>query len=211
VGCGCAIRVCARSRRGNTPDCIRSNHATYVHPPEKVMSVLTIVLIAVAVVIAAILAIAAAKSDLFEVKRSASINVPSDRVHPLINDLRAQMRWSPFEKDPNMKRVHSGPAQGTGAVYEWDGNRDVGAGRVAITDSTPSTVKMNLQMTRPFACNNEVEFTLQPNGQGTDVTWAMRGTRPFMMKVMSTFIDCEKMVCKQFDQGLAKLKTLAEA
>ena len=175
------------------------------------MSILAIVLIVLAIAIAAVLLIAASKSDRFEMKRSASINVPSDRVLPLINDLRAQVRWSPFEKDPNMKRVYSGPAQGTGAVYEWDGNREVGAGRIAITESSPSVVRMNLQMTRPFACNNEVEFTLQPNGQGTDVTWAMRGTQPFFMKVMSIFVDCEKMVRTQFDQGLAKLKALAEA
>jgi hypothetical protein len=175
------------------------------------MSILVVVLIVLAIAIAAVLAIAASKSDRFETRRSASINVPRERVHPLINDLRAQARWSPFEKDPNIKRVYSGPAQGTGAVYEWDGNREVGAGRIAITDSSPSMVRMNLQMTRPFACNNEVEFTLQPDGQGTHVTWAMRGTRPFVMKVMSTFIDCEKKVRDQFDQGLASLKALAEA
>ena len=117
----------------------------------------------------------------------------------------------PNEKDPNMKRVHSGPAQGKGAVYEWDGNREVGAGRIAITDSTPSKVTLDLEMLRPFAARNVVEFTLEPRGQGTLVTWAMRGTQPFMVKLMSTFINCEKMVCSQFDQGLAKLKTLAEA
>ena len=110
-----------------------------------------------------------------------------------------------------MKRVHSGPAQGKGAVYEWDGNREVGAGRIAITDSTPSKVTLDLEMLRPFAARNVVEFTLETRGQGTLVTWAMRGTQPFMVKLMSTFINCEKMVCSQFDQGLAKLKTLAEA
>jgi len=175
------------------------------------MSTLLIVLIAVAAVIAAILLFAAMKPDRFEYRRSTNIDRPTDKIYPLINDLRAQAQWSPFEKDPNMKRVHSGPAQGKGAVYEWDGNREVGAGRIAITDSTPSKVTLDLEMLRPFAARNVVEFTLEPRGQGTLVTWAMRGTQPFMVKLMSTFINCEKMVCSQFDQGLAKLKTLAEA
>jgi len=175
------------------------------------MSALLSVLIAVAAVIAAILLFAAMKPDRFEYRRSTSINRSTDKIYPLINDLRAQAQWSPFEKDPNMKRVHSGPAQGKGAVYEWDGNREVGAGRIAITDSTPSKVTLDLEMLRPFAARNVVEFTLEPRGQGTLVTWAMRGTQPFMVKLMSTFINCEKMICSQFDQGLAKLKTLAEA
>ena len=175
------------------------------------MSTLLIVLVAVAAVIAAILLFAAMKPDRFEYRRSTNIDRPTDKIYPLINDLRAQAQWSPFEKDPNMKRVHSGPAQGKGAVYEWDGNREVGADRIAITDSTPSKVTLDLEMLRPFAARNVVEFTLEPRGQGTLVTWAMRGTQPFMVKLMSTFINCEKMVCSQFDQGLAKLKTLAEA
>ena len=175
------------------------------------MSTLLIVLIAVGAVIAAILLFAAMKPDRFEYRRSTNIDRPTDKIYPLINDLRAQAQWSPFEKDPNMKRVHSGPAQGKGAVYEWDGNREVGAGRIAITDSTPSKVTLDLEMLRPFAARNVVEFTLEPRGQGTLVTWAMRGTQPFMVKLMSTFINCEKMICSQFDQGLAKLKTLAEA
>jgi len=175
------------------------------------MSTLLIVLIAVGAVIAAILLFAAMKPDRFEYRRSTNIDRPTDKIYPLINDLRAQAQWSPFEKDPDMKRVHSGPAQGNGAVYEWDGNREVGAGRIAITDSTPSKVTLDLEMLRPFAARNVVEFTLEPRGQGTLVTWAMRGTQPFMVKLMSTFINCEKMVCSQFDQGLAKLKTLAEA
>ena len=175
------------------------------------MSTLLIVLIAVGAVIAAILLFAAMKPDRFEYRRSTNIDRPTDKIYPLINDLRAQAQWSPFEKDPDMKRVHSGPAQGKGAVYEWDGNREVGAGRIAITDSTPSKVTLDLEMLRPFAARNVVEFTLEPQGHGTLVTWAMRGTQPFMVKLMSTFINCEKMICSQFDQGLAKLKTLAEA
>jgi hypothetical protein len=175
------------------------------------MFTLTIVLVAIAVVIAGILLFVASKPDKFEYKRSATINAPSDRIFPFLNDLREHLKWSPFEKDPDMKRVHSGALQGKGSMYEWDGNREVGAGRISIVDSTPSRITLDLQMTRPFACRNVVEFSLEPAGSGTTVIWAMRGAQPFIGKLMGLFIDCEKMCGSQFEIGLARLKSLAEA
>jgi hypothetical protein len=72
---------------------------------------------------------------------------------------------------------------------------------------------MKLDMVRPMEAHNVVEFTLD-RGEGagdTSVTWAMQGEQPFLGKVLSTFINCEKMVGSEFEKGLAKLKTLAEA
>ena len=123
-----------------------------------------------------------------------------------------QTQWSPFEKDPAMKRTFVEPANGRGAVYEWDGNRKVGAGRIQVmTVSAPFLVTMELMMFRPFKAHNLVEFTVEPKGEATNVSWAMQGRQPFMGKVMSTFINCDKMVGREFETGLAKLKALAEA
>ena len=172
---------------------------------------LTIVAIAVVVVVAAILIYAATKPDTFMVRRSTLIAAPPEKIFPMIDDLHAQSAWSPFEKDPDMKRTHSGAPRGKGAVYEWDGNRQVGAGRIAITDSVPSSkVTLALDMFRPFKAHNTVEFTLDPKGSSTNVTWAMQGRQPYMAKLVSTFMDCDKMVGSQFEEGLAKLKVLAE-
>ena len=175
------------------------------------MSIIAIVAIIVAVAIIAVLAYAASRPDTFRVQRTASIKAAPERIFPLIDDLHAHTTWSPFEKDPAMKRTHSGAPRGKGAVYEWDGNNQVGSGRLAITDSTPSKIIMALDMFRPFKASNTVEFSLQPNaGASTTVTWAMHGRQPFMAKLMSTFIDCDKMVGKQFEEGLGKMKALAE-
>jgi uncharacterized protein YndB with AHSA1/START domain len=164
------------------------------------------------VLIVAVLIKAASKPDSFGVWRSVSIAAPPEKIYPLINDLHAQSTWSPFEKDPNMKRIHSGAPQGPGAVYEWEGNTKVGAGRIAIVDSVPlSRVALALEMFRPFKARNAVDFTLEPQGNSTRVTWAMRGAQPYMAKVMSTLVDCDKMVGSQFEEGLAKLKILAES
>lgn len=177
---------------------------------------ITIVVIALAVAVAVLLAYAASKPDTFAVQRSTIIAAPPEQIFPLIDDLHAQSAWSPFEKDPAMKRTHSGPARGTGAVYAWDGNRKVGAGQIAITESKPpSKVVLSLRMSRPFKADNTVEFTLDRTGAGTRVTgtrvtWAMRGRSPFMAKLMGLFMNCDAMVGKQFDEGLAKLKHLVE-
>ena len=169
------------------------------------------ILIVIAVAVAAVLAYAATKPDTFMVRRSASIAAPPEKIFPMIDDLRAQSTWSPFEKDPNMKRTHSGAPRGKGAVYAWDGNRQVGAGRIAITESVPSSkVVLLLDMVRPFKAHNTVEFTLDRIGAGTNVTWAMQGRQPYMAKVMGLFVDCDKMCGGLFEEGLAKLKALAE-
>jgi Polyketide cyclase / dehydrase and lipid transport len=154
------------------------------------------ILIVIAVAVAAVLAYAATKPDTFMVRRSASIAAPPEKIFPMIDDLRAQSAWSPC---------------GKGAVYAWDGNRQVGAGRIAITDSVPPTkVVLMLEMSRPFKAHNTVEFTLDRIGAGTTVTWAMQGRQPYMAKVMGLFVDCDKMCGGLFEEGLAKLKTLAE-
>jgi uncharacterized protein YndB with AHSA1/START domain len=174
------------------------------------MSIIAIVVIIIAIAIVAVLAYAATQPDAFQVQRTASIKAPPERIFPLIDDLHAHTTWSPFEKDPNMKRTHSGAPRGRGAVYDWEGNSQVGSGRIAITDSTPSKVTMALDMFKPFKASNTVEFSLQPKDGWTNVTWAMHGRRPFMVKLMNTFINCDKMVGKQFEEGLGKMKALAE-
>jgi uncharacterized protein YndB with AHSA1/START domain len=176
------------------------------------LTTLAIVAAIVVVAIAAILIIASTKPNHFRVERSTNIAAPADKIFPLIEDLHENTRWSPFEKDPNMKRTHSGAPKGKGAVYDWDGNRQVGSGRIAITDAVaPSRVAMSLEMYKPFKASNKVEFTLQPSAQGTTVTWAMFGPQPFMAKVMGTLMNCDKMIGSQFEEGLARMKSIAEA
>jgi len=168
--------------------------------------------VVVVVLIAAVLAYAATKPDTFHVQRSTSIQAPAEKIFPLIDDFRQQASWSPWEKmDPAMKKSLSGAPSGKGAAYEWDGNSQVGKGRIEITDSTPtSKVAMKLDMFAPFEAHNNVEFTLDATGGSTRVTWAMYGPQPFIAKVMSVFMDCDKMVGQNFEAGLANLKAIAE-
>jgi len=187
---------------------LRDFNSTKARP---MLDILAIVAIVIVLGVAAVLVYAATRPDNFRIQRTTSIKAPPDKIFPLIDDLHAHTSWSPFEKDPAMKRTHSGAPRGEGAVYEWEGNRQVGAGRIAITESkSPSRVTMALDMLRPFAAHNIVEFSLEPQGNTTSVTWAMHGNQPYMAKVMCMFMDPDKMVGSQFEEGLAKLKALAE-
>lgn len=162
--------------------------------------------------IAGVLAYAATKPDAFRVQRAAAIQAPPDAIFPLINDLRGWTTWSPYEKkDPAMKRNFSGPASGPGAVYEWDGDKNVGKGRMEITEVTPpSKVVIKLDFLSPFEAHNTAEFTMTPSGGATNVIWAIYGPMPFMSKVMSVFFDMDKMIGKDFEVGLATLKAQVE-
>jgi len=161
--------------------------------------------------IAAVLIYAATKPDTFTLQRSAAIAAPPDKIFPLIADVKAFNTWNPYAlKDPASKMAYEGPASGVGAAYSWD-SEALGAGRMEITEaSAPSRVQAKLEFKRPFTTTNRVEFTLQPQGTQTQVTWAMSGPMPYLSKLMTTFVSMDRMVGADFEAGLANLKTLAE-
>src|SRR5882762_7391728 len=168
--------------------------------------------IGVAVVVAAVLGFAMTKPDSFHVQRTMKIKAPPEKIFPLINDFHSWSSWSPWEKlDPTMKRTNSGAAMGQGAVYEWEGNSKVGMGRMEITEaSAPSKVTIKLDFLKPIEGHNIAEFTLEPQGDSTNVTWAMYGPARFITKIMQVFISMDSLLGKEFDTGLANLKSAAE-
>jgi len=170
------------------------------------------VAIALVLVVATLIAYAATRPDTFRVQRSTGINATAERIFPLISSLKSMNTWNPFlESDPAVKLAYSGPDSGKGAAHTWSGNSKVGEGRIEITDAAPSSrIAMQLDMIKPMKGSNAVEFTLQPNGNTTTVTWSMSGRQSFIARLMTVFIDCDKMVGLQFEKGLGKLKAIAE-
>lgn len=165
------------------------------------------------VAVAGTLGYAATQPDSFRIERSTAIKAPTEKIYAILSDFRRSVEWSPFEKtDPDMKRTFSGAERGKGAVYEWDGDSNAGAGRLEIVETAePSKLVLTLDFERPMEARNKVEYTLEPQGDATTVTWAMYGPTPFVSKVMCLFFDMDKMVGGEFEKGLASLKTLAEA
>ena len=164
------------------------------------------------VVVVAVLAYAALQPDTFRVTRSATIDAPPEKVYPLIADFHKWTTWSPWEnRDPAMQRTFGGAASGKGATYAWAGNREVGEGRMEITDATtPSKVTIKLDFLQPFEGHDVTEFVLVPQGNATQVTWTMQGPATFLTKLMGVFFSMDRMIGKDFEAGLEKMKTAAK-
>jgi uncharacterized protein YndB with AHSA1/START domain len=169
-------------------------------------------LIAIVLIAAAVLGLALTQPDSFSVTRTATIKASPEKIIGYVNDFHQWPVWSPWEKlDPNMKRTFEGAPSGQGAVYAWIGNDEVGQGRMEITENTPpSKVAIKLDFIKPFQSSNVTTFTLQPQGDGTLVTWTMSGPSQFITKLMSVFVSMDKMIGKDFEKGLSQLKAAAE-
>ncbi len=176
------------------------------------MIIIGIGAIVIVVLLTGLFAYAATMPETFQVQRSATIKAPPEKIFPLINNLRNFNTWNPFlKKDAATKLTYSGPDSGKGAAQAWDGNGQVGKGRFEIMDvSPPSKVTMELDMIKPIAGRNLVEFTLKPEADATNVTWAMSGRSPYVAKLMGVFFSMDKMCGGEFEKGLADLKVIAE-
>lgn len=173
-----------------------------------ILAVLALVVLAVA---GFCVAVAMQPSD-FKIVRTATISAPPEKVFEHVNDFKKWDAWSPWAKiDPSMKKELSGAPSGKGASYYWNGNDDVGEGRMTITESHPSShVKIDLEFKKPMEQTNITEFTLKPEGDKTNVTWTMTGQNNFVGKAFWLALNVEKMVGADFEKGLTQLKTVAE-
>lgn len=170
------------------------------------------VLLAVALLIGLVLAYASSLPDSFTIERSATIQATPERIFAHVDDFHYWTSWSPWEgRDPNMKRTYSGAPRGVGAIYEWEGNSEVGKGRMEIIELVPPTkIKIRLDFLAPFEAHNTAEFTFAAGAPDTIVTWSMSGPSPFLSKLMSLVFDMDSMVGKDFEAGLSNLKSLTE-
>ena len=148
----------------------------------------------------------------FRVARSTTISAPPSAVFVQVNDFHKWEAWNPWGKiDPAMKQTYEGAPAGTGAIYTWAGNNEVGEGRMAIIESRPSElIRVKLEFFKPFAATNTAEFTFKPEANQTVVTWSMFGEKNFMAKAIHLFMNMDKMIGGQFEKGLAKMKSVVE-
>jgi carbon monoxide dehydrogenase subunit G len=171
------------------------------------------ILIAALLLLIAFLIVVAIQPSTFRVSRSAEIAAPPDAVFTEVNDLHRWEAWSPWAKiDPASRTTYAGAESGEGAIMSWAGSDKVGEGRMTITESqADQRIRIRLDFIKPFRATNTAEFTFEPTGNGTSVTWSISGERNFVFKAMGLLINCDKMMGGQFDKGLAQLKAVAEA
>jgi len=172
-----------------------------------------ILLIAIPVLIVVFLVAAAMQPKEFRIARSVTIAAPAAVVFDQINDFHKWDKWSPWAKmDPDAKNSFEGPASGVGAAFAWDGNSQVGAGKMTVTESRPGELlRIQMEFIKPFAATHTVEFIFKPQGTDTVLTWSMAGENSFMAKAVTLIMNCDKMVGGQYEKGLAEIKSLSEA
>ena len=171
------------------------------------------ILIALAVVVIALVGVVAVQPSGFRIARTTTISAPPPAVFAHVNDFHKWEAWNPWAKlDPAMKQTYGGAAAGTGAIYTWAGNREVGEGRMTLTESRPTKlIRIKLEFLKPFRATNTAEFTFKPDGDRTVVTWTMTGEKNFIAKAVGLVMNMDRMVGGQFETGLARMKSVVEA
>lgn len=181
-------------------------------PKSKVLAILKKVAIGFVAIVAIFAIVVAFQPPDFTITRSASMAAAPAAVFDQVNDFHRWEAWSPWAKlDPAMKQTYEGASSGTGAVYSWAGNDDVGEGRMTILESRPGeSVRIKLEFLKPFAQTNQTDFTFKGEGAGTSITWTMTGKKNFVSKAFCMFMDMDKMVGADFEKGLAQMKAVVE-
>ena len=174
---------------------------------------LKIILIALVVVVIGFVLVVAMQPSEFRIVRSATISAAPPAVFTQVNDFHKWEAWSPWAKlDPAAKTTFEGPSAGTGAIFKWAGNKEVGEGSMTITESRPSDlIRIRLEFLKPFAATNTAQFSFNPAGNQTVVTWSMEGRNNFIAKAVCLFMNMDKMLGGQFEKGLANMKSIVEA
>lgn len=167
----------------------------------------------VAVAVIGLLAAASTQPDTYHVERSATYAAAPADVFPYINDYNRWNTWNPWNDiDPNVKNTYSENPVGVDAWTAWEGNKDVGKGKMTVIESVPDQMtKHSLHFIEPFEDTGTVTFTLAAEGEGTKLTWAMDGDMNLMSKVMCMFNSMDSMLGGSFEKGLETLKPKVEA
>lgn len=148
----------------------------------------------------------------YQLSRSVMIGADPALIHGLVNDLREWQAWSPWEGlDDDLERTYSGADRGVGCYYEWSGNRRAGRGSMKIVGSSPERIDVTTTFLKPFESTSDVVFRIVAADGGAQVTWEMSGEQTGLMSVLGRVVSMDRLVGKDFDKGLARLKAVAEA
>jgi hypothetical protein len=149
----------------------------------------------------------------FHYERNGVINASADKIFPYLSSFKEGAAWSPYEKkDLQMKKIFTGTDGQVGATMAFEGNKEVGSGKLEMLKIVPNeVVEIRLTMLEPVRGESLVQYKLTPVDGGTQFSYSMSGESGFLGKLMSTVIDCEKMVGDDFSIGIANLKTLVES
>jgi len=171
------------------------------------------VLIVIVAIIAAILIIGLIAPKQYAVEREVVINCPLERVFDSVRLLEFQNEWSVWgDLDTNAIYTYTGVDGTVGFVSAWEGNKEVGKGEQEIVSITEGErVDLALRFFEPFQSTANVYFTTESLSENeTLVKWGMSGKMPFPMNLFMLFMNMEKAIGKDYEEGLANLKLILE-
>ena len=149
----------------------------------------------------------------YMVERSIIIEKPRNEVFGYLKFLKNQDEWSPWaRKDPNMSHEYTGVDGEVGFISAWDGNKEVGAGEQEIKAIVENErIDAELRFLKPWKSQSDA-FTITEDHEDnhTKVRWGFKGKSPVPFNIMMMFMNMDKMVGKDFEEGLSTLKSTLE-
>lgn len=146
----------------------------------------------------------------YHVEKSTIIHKPVAHVMNAVADLNHYAAWNPWQKtDPGAQKTITGNPKTVGHKYAWEGKK-VGVGSLTLRDIDQKHVHFNLEFIKPFKSKASDDWLFEEWGHGdTKVTWSNNGELPFpIARLIGPGLV--KTLNKQFEEGLASLKTLCE-
>jgi hypothetical protein len=166
--------------------------------------------VAALAVVGGVIAYAARQPDGFVIGRSVTIAAPTGSVYRFVGTISEWESWSPWKaRDPALTSSYEGPATGAGATWIWT-SLDGGSGRMTLTEASPESGVRYQMSFLGYSAESTGALTLSPDGNGTRATWTLSGRNSLIDKVVWLIFGMESSLAVDFEDGLARLKKLAE-
>lgn len=176
------------------------------------MKILKRILLVLAILIGTVLITGLIMPKEVNLERMVTINDSLKHVWPQVSNLHSMSVWSPWKDyDPEMEVSYEGTDGTVGAQYHWSGNKSVGTGYQEIAAIDPGKrIDLDLVFQEPWESESNVYFLFEDLGDQTRVTWGYTEPTPVPKNVMMRLMGVEKMLSKEFDKGLSRLKKVCE-
>ncbi|WP_394331586.1 SRPBCC family protein [Pustulibacterium marinum] len=111
-----------------------------------------------------------------------------------------------------MKKTYVGTDGEIGFISAWEGNKDVGAGEQELINFVDGElIQSQLRFLKPWKSTSDAYIRLEELNEATQVTWGFSGHNKFPASIFMLFMDMDKAVGKDFNEGLKNLKRILES
>jgi hypothetical protein len=174
---------------------------------------LRFLIILIVVVAAIFLVLAVVEPTDIPVSRSILIKAPKDSVFEQIVKLKNWVNWNPWYKmEPTMKMTYSGADGQPGSSYHWVGDdKKTGEGEVKNTSVNGTEMDFDMAMIKPREGSAHGNFVAADTAGMTKVTWNFTMHMPFPLNAMNVFMNMDKMLGGDFENGLGNMKQYVES